>query len=107
MKALKVLLCTTALTLSSMAWSLTIEQAKQQGRVGETLTGYLAAVQQDKETLDFVNAINKGRSQKYQEIANQNNIKTNDVAKMAGQKLIERAGPGEYVRGINGMWVKK
>ncbi|EOI5795860.1 DUF1318 domain-containing protein, partial [Cronobacter malonaticus] len=28
-------------------------------------------------------------------------------AKMAGQKLVARSKPGEYVRGINGQWIKK
>ncbi|WP_409071969.1 DUF1318 domain-containing protein, partial [Listeria monocytogenes] len=25
----------------------------------------------------------------------------------AGQKLVERAKPGEYVQGLNGKWVRK
>ncbi|EFY6781010.1 DUF1318 domain-containing protein, partial [Salmonella enterica] len=25
----------------------------------------------------------------------------------AGQKLVERARPGEYVQGINGKWMRK
>jgi len=29
------------------------------------------------------------------------------VAHMAGQKLVTRAPAGEYVRGINGQWLKK
>ncbi|HCG3557340.1 TPA: DUF1318 domain-containing protein, partial [Salmonella enterica subsp. enterica serovar Typhi str. AG3] len=27
--------------------------------------------------------------------------------KMAGQKLVKRARPGEYVQGINGKWMRK
>ncbi|ENA2901037.1 DUF1318 domain-containing protein, partial [Salmonella enterica] len=30
-----------------------------------------------------------------------------EVAKMAGQKLVKRARPGEYVQGINGKWMRK
>ena len=30
-----------------------------------------------------------------------------EVAKMAGQKLVARAQPGEYVKGINGKWLKR
>ncbi|WP_265523974.1 DUF1318 domain-containing protein, partial [Providencia heimbachae] len=40
-------------------------------------------------------------------IAQKNNLKTKDVARIAGQKLVERASSGEYVRGINGQWLKK
>ena len=107
MKVLKILLCLGVLIMSGTASALAIDQAKQQGRVGETLSGYLAAVKQDPETLAFVEKINVGRLEKYKEIATKNNIKADDVAKMTGEKLITRAGIGEYVRGINGMWVKK
>lgn len=107
MKALKLCVFAGALMLSQFTYALTLEEAKQQGRVGETLTGYLAPVKQDKETLLFVESINTARSEKYQEIAVKNNIKATDVAKMAGEKLIARAGSGEFVRGINGQWTQK
>jgi uncharacterized protein YdbL (DUF1318 family) len=35
---------------------LTLSEARQQGRVGETLNGYLAPLRQDKETLALVKA---------------------------------------------------
>ncbi|MFN1147385.1 YdbL family protein [Serratia liquefaciens] len=90
---------------SSMA--LTLDEAKQQGRVGETLNGYIAPVKQDAETLTLVKNINAGRTEKYQQVADSNHIAIDDVARMAGQKLVARAPAGEYVRGINGQWLKK
>ncbi|CNK63095.1 Uncharacterized protein conserved in bacteria [Yersinia aldovae] len=96
-----------SLLFSSMAFALTLEQAKQQGRVGETLNGYLAAVKKDAETLALVEQINIARTEKYQEVAQKNHISTEDVAKLAGQKLVNRAAPGEYVRGINGQWMRR
>jgi uncharacterized protein YdbL (DUF1318 family) len=30
-----------------------------------------------------------------------------EVGRIAGQKLVERAAAGQYVRGINGQWLKK
>ncbi|CNH50118.1 Uncharacterized protein conserved in bacteria [Yersinia aldovae] len=96
-----------SLLFSSMALALTLEQAKQQGRVGETLNGYLAAVKKDAETLALVEQINIARTEKYQEVAQKNHISTEDVAKLAGQKLVNRAAPGEYVRGINGQWMRR
>jgi len=92
---------------SSMAMALTLDEARQQGRVGETLNGYIAAVQQDAETAALVKEINAGRMNQYQILAQQNNLTTRDVANIAGQKLVERAKPGEFVRGINGQWIKK
>ncbi|EKN5073440.1 YdbL family protein [Yersinia enterocolitica] len=96
-----------SLVFSSGAFALTLEQAKQQGRVGETLSGYLAPVKKDAETLALVEQINIARAEKYQEVAQKNHISTDDVAKLAGQKLVNRAAAGEYVRGINGQWMQR
>ena len=96
-----------ALLLVPSAWALTLDQARQQGRVGETLSGYIAARQQDDETLALVKRINDGRSQQYQRVAQQNNLTTAEVARIAGEKLVNRAGSGEFVRGINGQWLQK
>ena len=78
--------------LSSSALALTLGEAREQGRVGETLNGYLAPLRQDKETLALVKQIN---------------LPVDEVAKMAGQKLVSRAQPGEYVQGLNGQWLRK
>lgn len=96
-----------ALTMAQPAWALTLDQARKSGRVGETLSGYLAARTQDPETLALVQRINAGRQQQYQRLADQNRLSVADVASIAGQKLVSRAGAGEYVRGINGQWLRK
>lgn len=96
-----------SLLFSSMTFALTVEQAKQQGRVGETLSGYLAPVKKDAETLALVEQINIARSERYQEVAQRNHISIEDVARLAGQKLVNRAASGEYVRGINGQWMRR
>lgn len=104
----RLLMALLALSLASTtAQALTLDEARSQGRVGETLTGYLAPVSHDKETLALVERINKARAESYQQLADSNNIPVDDVAKMAGQKLVDRARPGEYVQGINGKWLKK
>ncbi len=51
--------------------------------------------------------INAARTESYQQLADSNNLPVDEVAKMAGQKLVARAQPGEYVKGINGKWLKK
>ncbi|MHA0999300.1 YdbL family protein [Leclercia pneumoniae] len=104
-KSLAIILLT--LGLCAQASALTLNQARSQGRVGETLDGYLAPVAQDRETLALVAQINQARTDSYQKLADSNNIPVDEVAKMAGIKLVERARPGEYVKGINGKWLKK
>lgn len=93
--------------ISSSAMALTLNEARSQGRVGETLNGYLVALQTDAETLTLVKDINKARELSYQQLARQNNVSSEEIAKLAGQKLVARAKPGEYVQGINGKWLRK
>lgn len=101
------LLLASGLLFSSAAFALTLDEAKHQGRVGETLSGFLAPIKQDAETLALVKRINAGREQQYQQVAQDNQVTTSAVAKLAGQKLVARAGQGEWVKGINGQWVQK
>lgn len=93
--------------MSSSAMALTLNEARTQGRVGETLNGYLVALQTDAETQALVKDINKARELSYQQLARQNNVSTEEIAKLAGQKLVARAKAGEYVQGINGKWLRK
>ena len=93
--------------LSGSALALTLNEARTEGRVGETYNGYLVALKQDAQTQALVSEINKARSVSYQQLAQSHNLPVDEVAKMAGQKLVARAKPGEYVQGINGKWLRK
>lgn len=106
-KTWRIGILTAGWLISHLAFALTLDEAKQAGRAGETLSGYLAPVQQDSETLALVARINSGRTVQYQNVAKNNQVTVDDVAKLAGQKLVARAGKGEYVRGINGQWLQK
>ncbi|ELW1647676.1 MULTISPECIES: YdbL family protein [Enterobacter] len=107
MKRLALALILLALGMNVQAATLTLNDARAQGRVGETLSGYIAPIKQDAETLALVKRINAARTESYQQLADSNNLPVDEVAKMAGQKLVARAQPGEYVKGINGKWLKK
>ena len=98
------LLC---LLVASPAQALTLDEARQQGRAGETLSGYLALRQQDAETAALVAQINQQRELRYREVAQRNQLSTAEVARIAGEKLVQRAAAGEYVQGINGRWIRK
>lgn len=107
MKKIMLMAVLSFTLFSHSALALTLDDARKQGLVGETLTGYLAPLKQDKETLALVKQINDARSESYQQLADSNNLPVDEVAKMAGQKLVARAQPGEYVKGLNGKWLKK
>ncbi|AIP94934.1 YdbL family protein [Salmonella enterica] len=107
MKKYLILWGLTLSLLTSSVWALTLDEARTQGRVGETLNGYLVALKNDAETQKLVLDINRARRASYQQLADSNHLPVDEVAKMAGQKLVERARPGEYVQGINGKWLRK
>ncbi|EAT0506456.1 YdbL family protein [Salmonella enterica] len=107
MKKYLILWVLTLSLLTPSVWALTLDEARTQGRVGETLNGYLVALKNDAETQKLVLDINHARRASYQQLADSNHLLVDEVAKMAGQKLVERARPGEYVQGINGKWMRK
>ncbi|ECZ7900207.1 DUF1318 domain-containing protein [Salmonella enterica subsp. enterica serovar Derby] len=107
MKKYLILWVLTLSLLTPSVWALTLDEARTQGRVGETLNGYLVALKNDAETQKLVLDINHARHASYQQLADSNHLPVDEVAKMAGQKLVERARPGEYVQGINGKWMRK
>ncbi|EBV0408044.1 DUF1318 domain-containing protein [Salmonella enterica subsp. enterica serovar Infantis] len=107
MKKYLILWVLTLSLLTPSVWALTLDEARTQGRVGETLNGYLVALKNDAETQKPVLDINHARRASYQQLADSNHLPVDEVAKMAGQKLVERARPGEYVQGINGKWMRK
>ncbi|MDF2151084.1 YdbL family protein [Escherichia coli] len=92
---------------STSAMALTLNDARTQGRVGETYNGYLVALKADTETQMLVKRSNESRNKSYQQLAMKNNLPVAEVEKLAGQKLVAKAKPGEYIRGINGMWLQK
>ncbi|ECD8909493.1 YdbL family protein [Salmonella enterica] len=107
MKKYLILWVLTLSLLTPSVWALTLDEARTQGRVRETLNGYLVALKNDAETQKLVLDINHARRASYQQLADSNHLPVDEVAKMAGQKLVERARPGEYVQGINGKWMRK
>lgn len=107
MKKYLILWVLTLSLLTLSVWALTLDEARTQGRVGETLNGYLVALKNDAETQKLVLDINHARRASYQQLADSNHLPVDEVAKMAGQKLVERARLGEYVQGINGKWMRK
>lgn len=106
--ALILALC---LALPAMAMSLeeaknALEPAKSQGLVGETPSGYLAAVDSGQRASDIVSAINDARREAYKKIAEKHGIAVTKVETVAGKKAVDKTPAGQYIR-VNGSWVKK
>jgi uncharacterized protein len=86
-----------------------LDDAKAAGLVGERIDGYLGVVDSGApaEVRRLVEQINAERQAKYAEIAQKQGAPVEAVAQIAGEKLIERAGGGEYVMGADGQWRQK
>ncbi|QCR36050.1 YdbL family protein [Nissabacter sp. SGAir0207] len=104
---MRTFLMALCLLCSGAAHALTLDEARAQGRLGETLGGYVAAVAPDAEAEALAAQINAARRERYQQLAARNHVSLESVAGLAGQKLVERAPAGQYVRGLNGLWLKK
>jgi uncharacterized protein YdbL (DUF1318 family) len=92
--------------LALPAFALDLDAAKADGLVGETSTGYIAAVKPSADVDALVSSINSQRKVYYQEIATKNGISLQAVEVRAGQKAIEKTTTGNYINNGTG-WQKK
>lgn len=77
--------------ITSQAWALNLQEAKSNGLVKETATGYLVVVDAgQKEAVSLVKDINVKRKSRYKEIANRNNISVRSVEMQAAKKLMKQ-----------------
>ena len=88
-------------------WAIDIKTAKNQGLVGETQNGYVAAVKAPtNEVKALIKDVNGKRKAKFEQIAKKNNTTTEAVAKIQAETWIKKTKPGHFVK-IGGKWVKK
>lgn len=93
----------------SHAQTMSLQEAKSAGLVGEQRDGYLGLVQQDvpREVRELVQEVNRQRRQRYEEIARENDISVRDVARLAYAQAVEATRSGHIVQNEDGEWVRK
>ncbi len=106
MRKLKLLTLMTALSVSFSAWALSLNDAKEQGLVGENTSGYLGLVVQNKQAKEVVITINAKRKERYIKLAKKNGLTLAQVEKLAATKTIQKTQSGHYIE-TNGQWVQK
>jgi uncharacterized protein YdbL (DUF1318 family) len=94
------------LALALPASALDLAEAKSRGLVGETVTGYIAAVQASPDVDALVRDINQRRKAQYMKIAERNGISLEAVEVRAGQKALQKTPAGEFVNRGSG-WEKQ
>ncbi len=96
-----------ASTMAFSAWAISLDDAKQQGLVGEMPNGYLGIVVNSAETKSLVDSVNEKRKDIYLNLARKNKITMQQVTALAGQKALEKTQPGHLIQNAAGQWVKK
>ena len=97
-----------AMTPAAFAGDPVIDAAIDAGQVGETIDGLLGVVgTADPAIVRKVNEINNRRAAKYAEVAEQTGTTPAQVARLTGEKQIEKLEPGEYYMDESGIWKRK
>ena len=91
------------------AWAIDIGDAKDQGLVGESYTGYLAAVQTpaSAEVRALIAEVNAKRRDHFEGTARKTGATTEQVAYRFYELAVQRTAPGHYYQGLDGSWKKK
>ncbi len=99
-----------SLLYSNIVFALGLDNAKQQGLVGEKDNGYLGVVivqsNTQKEMQTLLDEISNKRKSVYAKLAAKNGITLQQVEKVAAVKAYEITSPGHYLW-KNGQWTKK
>jgi uncharacterized protein YdbL (DUF1318 family) len=98
-----------SLLVALAASAATLDDAKSAGQIGECVDGYVHLV--DPNAPDAVKAlvkdVNDKRRKEYAGIAKTRGTSLENVAALAGAKLVQRAPAGQYVKDSSGAWHKK
>ena len=106
--AAALLVAPAAIWLASGARASDLDDAKAQGWVGERRDGYLGLIEGAPATAQpLIDRINTERRAAYESVATSNNVPRDQVEALAGQKLIARAKPGEFIMDAAGRWIRK
>ena len=110
MKQFKQTLTLLTLLLSFVftpVWAIGLDDAKQQGLVGEQLNGYLGVIKSSSGAKQLVDSINQKRRAAYASKAKKAGVGIEIIETRIGQRLIQRAKPGQYIQDSGGRWTKK
>lgn len=97
------------MTASVAFAALTLDNAKQDGLVGEKPDGLLGSVgaSPSEDVKGLVDSINSQRMEKYSSISAKNGTPVDQVQALAGKTLISKTPSGQYVMDATGEWQKK
>jgi len=97
------------MTVTSVAMASPLTAPKADGLIGEQADGYIGFVASNVpvDVISLVKNTNERRKEGYQRIAQKQGTSLVEVEKVGGNTAIEKTLPGNYIRGADGVWVKK
>ncbi len=105
-----IVLCSLLLALTPLiAFGLSLDEAKQQGLLGERPDGYLGVANPSAsaEAVALMKDINRKRREVYKGIAEKNGTELSAVEALAGEKAIKKTQSGQAIMQPNGTWIQK
>lgn len=92
-----------------LAFGISLDQAKQQGLLGERPDGYLglAKPSASADAVNLMKDINNKRRDVYSGIAKKNGTALSAVEALAGKKAIGKTPSGQFIMQPNGTWTPK
>lgn len=95
--------------MMNFAFAAALDEAKATGLIGEKQDGYIGLVQANvpADVVALVADVNAQRRQRYEQIAQENGIAVQQVAKLAFTKAFENTLSGNYVESAPGQWTRK
>ncbi|MDV5167537.1 YdbL family protein [Photobacterium rosenbergii] len=105
----RVLLFFLSFFLAFSAIALDLQQAKDQGLVGEANTGLIAPITAlpSLEVRQLVSDVNTQRKKAFNRIAVSHGLTIREVGLIAHKKAVERTSPGNYYQDSSGKWIRK
>ena len=91
------------------AWAIDIHDAKDQGLVGESQSGYLAAVKSpaSAEVNSLIADVNNKRKVQFEKTAQKTSTTLTQVANRFYELAVDKTEAGHYYQDAGGKWVKK
>ena len=91
------------------AWALDIHEAKNQGLVGESNSGYLAAVKSpaSADVQALIKEVNGKRKAQFEQAATKTSATVPQVANRFYELAVQKTQPGHYYQDAGGNWKKK
>lgn len=107
MKLSSLLLGGAVALFTLSAYAVDLATARTQGLVGETLTGYVTALQNSPEVQALADSVNARRKEEYARISKENGQPVDTVARLAFSQIVSGLPAGASYQNADGSWAKK